>query len=328
MTILVCGANGQLGNSLRLLSVGSAHQFIFSGISDNKEIGQLHRIGGKDVPTDTLRLDITDATAIRKLISDRGVQVIINCAAYTDVEAAEDKPELARQLNVDAVRNLAEACKSADTLLVHISTDYVFGATSVNTPIRENASYCPQGIYAHSKADGERVIAASGCRAIIIRSSWLYSEFGHNFVKTMLALTASRPSVNVVCDQVGTPTYARNLASVILQLIDYHSTICASKQASATSSQVVPITQPSCAIYNYSDEGVCSWYDFATAIAQEAGQVDCQITPCRSSEYPSRVSRPAYSVLDKSLIRTTLQLRIPHWTLGVKQVLSALIDSL
>jgi len=284
MKVLVTGANGQLGRSLRRSFAGAQDDIVF---------------------TDVEELDITDLAAVRALVAAEGVDTIVNCAGYTNVDGAEDNPELARLLNVTAVENLAVAMKEVGGLLVHISTDYVFGGEVLNTPITESQKPAPQGVYAVTKLQGEEAIARVGCRHIIIRTAWLYSEYGKNFVKTMLQLTAEKPSLKVVFDQVGTPTYAGDLAEVIVKLLEIAG-------------------QAGNDVYHYTNEGVCSWYDFARAIAAYAGHTACDIQPCHSDEFPSKVHRPAYSVLDKSKIKSVLGITIPHWTDSLKVCLKAL----
>lgn len=283
MIILVTGANGQLGSELRTLSLLSGHKFIF---------------------TDVEELDITDGEAVSAMVERENVEAIINCAAYTNVDAAEDNPDLAELLNARAVGILASAMAARDGLLVHISTDYVFGGELYNTPCTEDMKGTPTGVYGFTKLHGEQAVMASGCKYIMIRTAWLYSEYGRNFVKTMLSLTGSRPVVNVVSDQVGTPTYALDLAKVILAAVDKY----------AASGDI-------CGIYHYSNEGVCSWYDFAYEVARLSGHTGCQVLPCHSSEFPSKVRRPAYSVLDKSKIKAALGIYVPHWTESLRECL-------
>ena len=270
MTVLVTGANGQLGSELRTLSSGEPHRFIF---------------------TDVAELDITSASAVSDMVRSEGVDVIVNCAAYTDVEGAEDNYDLAELLNATAVRNLADAMKACGGLLVHISTDYIFGGETYNEPCREDMSGAPTGVYGLTKLHGEQQIADSGCRSIIIRTAWLYSPYGRNFVKTIMRLSAERPELKVVFDQVGTPTYALDLAAAILKIL----------------------RSPVEGVYNYTNEGVCSWYDFARAIVSLSGNEGCEVRPCHSSEFPSRVKRPAYSVLDKTKIKETFGVSVPYW---------------
>lgn len=281
MNILVTGSNGQLGSEIRILSEGSADRFIF---------------------TDVEELDITDRAAVLGLVQREKIDVLVNCAAYTNVDAAEDNPALAELLNATAVAYLADAMASVGGLLVHISTDYVFGKEVYNTPCTEDMKGTPTGVYGRTKLLGEQAVLASGCRYVIIRTAWLYSEFGRNFLKTMLSLTASRPSVSVVFDQVGTPTYALDLARTILQIIP---------QAAASDEK--------CGIYHFSGEGVCSWYDFAYEIARLSGHTSCKVLPCHSAEFPSKVHRPAFSVLDKTKIKQTFGVSVPHWTESLRE---------
>lgn len=293
MNILVTGANGQLGNEMRIISKDSADNYIFTDVS------QLEGL-------ETTFLDITDLDAIRKIVADNHVNAIVNCAAWTNVDGAEDpeKYALVEQLNATAPENLAKAMKEVDGLLVHISTDYVFGGEPYNTPCREDQKGTPTGVYGHTKLHGEQNIIASGCKHVIIRTAWLYSEFGKNFVKTMLNLTATKPQLKVVFDQCGTPTYALDLANAIQHIL---ATIATTETP-----------EPYCGIYHFSNEGVCSWFDFTKMIAEYAGNNKCDIQPCHSDEFPSKVIRPAYSVLDKRKIKETFDFRIPYWTDSLK----------
>ena len=279
MNILVTGANGQLGNELRIVARGSSHRFVFTDVVD---------VPGQE----TVHLDITDLEAIRLLVKQETIDVIVNCAAYTNVDKAETDADLAELLNAKAPQNLAIAMKEAGGLLVHISTDYVFGKEPYNTPCREDMVGTPTGVYGLTKLHGEQNILASGCRYVIIRTAWLYSEFGKNFVKTMLNLTATKPELKVVFDQVGTPTYAYDLAEAIVRIIE----------------------RPVEGIYHYSNEGVCSWFDFTKMIAEYSGQTQCNIQPCHSDEFPSPVKRPSFSVLDKTKIKETFGVSVPYWT--------------
>ncbi len=308
MNILVTGANGQLGNELRVLSCGSADNYIFTDVNEAsaEQTEMLRRLAGDGVRSDTIRLDITDYEAIRAMVAAGKVDVIINCAAFTDVEGAESRRELAELLNATAPEHLARAMKEVGGTLFHISTDYVFGAEPYNVPCREDQKGTPTGVYGQTKLHGERKILDSGCKYVIIRTAWLYSEFGKNFLKTMLRLTAEKPELKVVFDQAGTPTYARDLAAAIL-------TILAGRGYEA---------HPG--IYHFSNEGVCSWYDFTKVIAQYAGHLGCDIRPCHSSEFPSKVIRPAYSVLDKTLIKQTFGVDVPYWTDGVRKCVEVL----
>lgn len=290
MNILVTGANGQLGNEIRLFAKDSADRYIFTDV--NKAEG-----------VETVYLDITDPGAVSAMVRDNEVKCIINCAAYTNVDAAESNEALAEKLNATAPENLARAMKEANGLLVHVSTDYVFGKEPYNTPCRETQKGTPTGVYGLTKLHGEQRIAATGCRHIIIRTAWLYSEFGKNFCKTMLTLTATKPQLKVVFDQCGTPTYAGDLAKAIVDII------------SARKGE---------GIYHYSNEGVCSWYDFTKMIAEYSGQTGCDIQPCHSDEFPSPVTRPAYSVLDKTKFKQTFGLEIPYWTDSLKKCITNL----
>ena len=270
--ILVTGANGQLGSEMRRLGMASPNEYIF---------------------TDVAELDITDGAAVKSFAAENNINVIVNCAAYTAVDKAEDDEAMAELINATAVRNLAEATKEVDATLFHVSTDYVFGAEG-NTPRTEDMPTNPLGVYGRTKLHGEQAIAEVGAKAIIIRTAWLYSEYGNNFLKTMLRLTKDRETLSVVFDQVGTPTYAGDLAMTIFSIIEgdyYRGNEC---------------------IYHFSNEGVCSWYDFAREIATAMGHT-CQINPCHSSEFPSKVTRPPYSVLDKTKIKRTFGVDIPHW---------------
>lgn len=291
MNILVTGANGQLGNEIRIISKDMADRFVFTDVS---------QVEGQE----TAFLDITDLAAVRGMVSREKIDVIINCAAYTNVDAAETNAALAERLNADAPRNLATVMAETGGLLVHVSTDYVFGREPYNTPCREDQKGTPTGVYGLTKLHGEQHIIASGCRHVIIRTAWLYSEFGRNFCKTMLHLTATKPELNVVFDQCGTPTYAYDLAGAIMTIVGRWSPDDA--------------TFP-CGVYHYSNEGVCSWYDFTKMIAEYAGRTSCNIRPCHSDEFPSPVTRPAYSVLDKTKIKETFGIGIPYWTESLRR---------
>lgn len=270
--ILVTGANGQLGSEMRRLGEISPNEYIF---------------------TDVAELDITDKDAVIAFTQQNNINVIVNCAAYTNVDKAEDDEATAELINATAVRNLAEAAKSVDAILFHVSTDYVFGSEG-NTPRTEDMPLNPLGAYGRTKLHGEQAIAEVGAKAIIIRTAWLYSEYGNNFLKTMLRLTKEKETLNVVFDQVGTPTYAGDLAMTIFSIIegDYYN--------------------GNEGVYHFSNEGVCSWYDFAQEISTAMGH-KCQISPCHSNEFPSKVTRPPYSVLDKTKIKRTFGVDIPHW---------------
>lgn len=285
MNILVTGANGQLGSALRLVAAQSADRYIFTDVSE---------------------LDITDAAAIERMVTTNSIGIIINCAAYTNVDKAEDDREQAERINATAVAYLAAVMKRHDGWLIHVSTDYVFGGGLYNTPCKEDRQGKPTGVYGETKLHGEQAIARIGCHHIIFRTAWLYSEFGKNFVKTMLNLTATQPELKVVFDQTGTPTYARDLAETIFEMVE-------SRKYTGNEG-----------IYHYSNEGVCSWYDFTKTIAELAGHTSCDILPCHSDEFSSKVKRPAYSVLDKTKIKTTFGIRIPYWTDSLKKCLQNL----
>ena len=273
MNILVTGANGQLGCEMRRLGAVSPNNYIF---------------------TDVAELDITDASAVLVAVKENGIEAIVNCAAYTNVDKAESDEETAELINATAVGNLARAMKEVGGTLFHVSTDYVFGCDG-NTPRTEDMPLNPLGVYGRTKLHGEQAILESGCKALILRTAWLYSEYGNNFLKTMMRLTAEREQLNVVFDQVGTPTYAGDLALAIFSIIE------------------AGVYEGNEGIYHFSNEGVCSWYDFAVEIASAAGNTGCRINPCHSSEFPSPVTRPPYSVLDKTKIKNTFDIDIPHW---------------
>ena len=285
MNILVTGANGQLGREMRLTAKESSHHYIFTDVAPAEGL-------------ETILLDITDRNAVEQMVSEEQVGAIVNCAAWTDVDACETDSVMAakaERINALAPAILAQAMRDVNGLLVHISTDYVFGLEPYNTPCNEEQKGTPTGVYGHSKLRGEMVIRNSGVQYIILRTSWLYSEYGRNFCRTMMKLTAEKPQVNVVFDQTGTPTYALDLAQAITTILERES------------------WRGNTGIYTYSNEGVCSWYDFAMTIRKMAGHEACQINPCHSSEYPSPVKRPAYSVLDKSKFKQTFHLSIPYW---------------
>ena len=273
MNILVTGANGQLGREMQRLSAVSPNNYTF---------------------TDVAELDVTDAGAVRQAVAQTRAEVIVNCAAYTDVERAEEDEPTAELLNHKAAGNLAAAAKATGATLFHVSTDYVFDGTA-HLPYTEDAPTAPLGVYGRTKLAGERAVAESGCKYLTFRTAWLYSEYGHNFLKTMLRLTSERDTLQVVFDQIGTPTYAGDLALAIFSIIE-------SERYAGNEG-----------VYHFTDEGVCSWYDFATEIAAAAGHDSCHIIPCHTSEFPTKAARPAYSVLDKTKIKTTFQMDIPHW---------------
>ncbi|MDE5585492.1 MAG: dTDP-4-dehydrorhamnose reductase [Muribaculaceae bacterium] len=285
MNILVTGANGQLGNCIRNAAKNSKDNYIF---------------------TDVAELDITDSDAVKKAVKDHDIKVIVNCAAYTNVDKAESDAEFAELLNAKAVRNLADAVKANDGTLIHVSTDYVFGGSQGNTPRTEEEPVNPTGVYGLTKLHGEQQINESGVKALIFRTAWLYSEYGKNFVKTMLYLTSTKPELNVIFDQVGTPTYAQDLADFIVGIIEEDK--LDGKEG----------------IYHYSNEGVCSWFDFTKMIADIAGNKGCDIRPCHSDEFPSPVTRPSYSVLDKTKVKETFGIRVPYWTDSLKKCIANL----
>lgn len=293
MTVLVTGANGQLGNEMRIVSKDSKDKYIFTDVVE---------IEGQE----TTRLDITSLDAIREIVKAQDVKVVINCAAWTNVDGAEDpeKYELVELLNAKAPENLAIAMKEVGGLLVHISTDYVFGGDPYNTPCKEDQKGTPTGVYGVTKLHGEQKIRATGVDYLIFRTAWLYSEFGKNFVKTMLNLTSTKPQLKVVFDQVGTPTYAYDLAKAIFDIIEQRK------------------FEGNTGIYHYSNEGVCSWFDFTKMIAEYSGQTACDIQPCHSEEFPSPVKRPSYSVLDKTKVKETFGVGVPYWTDSLKRCLS------
>lgn len=318
MNILITGANGQLGNELRLLAgrrcpsrLDREAHFLFTDVVDasDESVAMLRRLGGPDIDISTRRLDITDLEAVRSMVREEQIGAIVNCAAFTNVDAAEERAELAELLNAKAPENLALAMKETGGLLVHVSTDYVFGAEPYNRPCREDQTGTPTGVYGQTKLHGEQAIRRVGCKHVILRTAWLYSEFGKNFVRTMLHLTATKPQLKVVFDQCGTPTYAGDLAAAILTIL----------------------ARPVSGTYHYSNEGVCSWYDFTKMIAEMADQIShggrsaCDIQPCHSDEFPSPVRRPAYSVLDKTLIKSTFGLSIPYWTDSLRRCIASLV---
>ncbi len=302
MTILVTGANGQLGNEMRLVAQTSKDTYIFTDVNQVEGL-------------ETTYLDITDREAVLQMVQQNGVNAIVNCAAYTNVDAAESNEALAEKLNADAPENLALAMKAVNGLLVQISTDYVFGKEPYNVPCREEQKGTPTGVYGMTKLHGEQKIQVTGCDYVIIRTAWLYSEFGKNFCKTMLNLTATKPALKVVFDQVGTPTYALDLARAIeVVLADY-----ANQQGGKYGKT---------GVYHFSNEGVCSWFDFTKMIAEYSGQTACDVQPCHSDEFPSPVTRPAYSVLDKTKIKETFGVKVPYWTDSLKKCISRIEKNL
>lgn len=290
-----------MGNEMRIVSKESQDNYIFTDVVE---------VDGQE----TTILDITNLNDIRKVVSENDVKVIVNCAAWTNVDAAESNEALAEKLNAEAPKNLAIAIKENNGLLVHISTDYVFGGDPYNTPCKEDQKGTPTGVYGLTKLHGEQGIIATNCNYVILRTAWLYSEFGKNFVKTMLNLTATKPQLKVVFDQVGTPTYALDLANAISVIIEDY------KQETANFNQWASYTNNG--IYHYSNEGVCSWYDFTKMIAEIAGNTNCDIQPCHSDEFPSPVKRPAFSVLDKTKVKETFGIKVPYWTDSLRKCMS------
>lgn len=294
MNILVTGANGQLGNEMRIVTKGSKDRYIFTDVVEVEGL-------------ETTILDITNLDAIRKMVSENDIKVIVNCAAYTNVDKAETDQEFCELLNAKAPENLAIAMKEVNGLLVHISTDYVFGGDPYNTPCKEEQKGTPTGVYGLTKLHGEENIQQTGVDYLIFRTAWLYSEFGKNFVKTMMNLTSSKPQLKVVFDQVGTPTYAYDLAKAIFDIIENRK------------------FEGNTGTYHFSNEGVCSWYDFTKMIAEIAGNSSCDIQPCHSDEFPSPVKRPAFSVLDKTKVKETFEMSIPYWTDSLRICMSNML---
>lgn len=285
MKILITGANGQLGNEMRLLSKES-----------NKEDSYFF--------TDVAELDITNLLDIRAFVKLNNINVIVNCAAYTNVDKAEDDVELCDLINNKAVENLAIVAKEHDCVLIHVSTDYVFSGKG-NLPCTEEQATSPLGVYGKTKLEGEDAIRRVGCKYLIFRTAWLYSEFGNNFVKTMIRLTTEKDSLKVVFDQVGSPTYAGDLGKLIFSIIEKRQ------------------YEQHQGIYHFSNEGVCSWYDFAKEISFIAG-TDCDIQPCHSDEFPSKVTRPAFSVLDKTKVKRYFQFEVPYWKVSLTKCINKL----
>ena len=289
--ILITGANGQLGHEMRNVLAGDPRfKAIFTDVA------------GDDIVT----LDITDEAAVQQIVAQNAIGIIINCAAYTAVDAAEDNEALASRLNADAVGILARVAKRHGARIVHISTDYVFDGQGC-VPYTEEMPTCPQSAYGRTKLDGEhQLIDTLGDDAVILRTAWLYSPYGKNFVKTMLTLGKDKPMLKVVFDQVGSPTCARDLASAIVTVItadEWHS-----------------------GIYHYSNEGVISWYDFTLAIHRMAGITGCDVQPCHSDEFPAKAHRPAYSVLDKTKFKTTYSVTVPYWLDSLEETINSLLN--
>jgi len=286
--ILVTGANGQLGSELQVLSKKLKHHFYFTDIDE---------------------LDLTNISAIQKFFKGRGISICINCAAYTAVDQAENDIKNATAINVTTVKNLAEVCANYNVLLLHISTDYVFGGNKCR-PYLETDKAKPINVYGQTKHEGEIQALRKNNATIIIRTSWLYSSFGANFVKTMLRVGSEKSSLKVIFDQIGTPTYAADLAEALIQIVD--RTIAESNNISKY-----------LGIFNYSNEGIASWYDFAMEIFMLSG-ITCEVKPIRTEDYPTASKRPHFSVLDKSKIKSTFGLTIPHW----KESLAVCINKL
>lgn len=289
MNILVTGANGQLGHEMQRVAKSSNHNYIFTDVADGYE-----------------KLDITNIEDIRNMVKKNNVDIIVNCAAYTNVDKAESDYDTANLINNTAAGNLATAIKEAGGTLIHISTDYVFQGDR-NTPCQEDWTTNPLGVYGKTKLAGEAAIATTGCNSIIIRTAWLYSQWGKNFVKTMQSLTATHDTLKVVFDQVGTPTFAGDLADVIAHIINTGQT-------------------DKTGIYHFSNEGVCSWYDFAKLICKLSGNT-CDINPCYSEEFPSPVKRPHFSVLDKKKIKETFGIKVPYWTDSLEVCIKQLAEA-
>lgn len=293
MNLLITGAMGQLGHELQVLAPQyPEHHFVFTDIAATDDaLAPIHA------------LDITDQSAFAQMVESHNIDVIINCAAYTNVDASETNAEMADRLNHKAVAGMAEVAQQHGAWLMHISTDYVFGAEPYNTPCRETQTGTPTGVYGATKLQGEKAIIAAGCKHIIVRTAWLYSTHGKNFPKTILGLLDTRPEIKVVFDQVGTPTSARDLAKALIHIVANGG-----------------LQPENVGIYHYSNEGACSWYDFAMAIRRLRPESSCKVLPCHSDEFPSPVRRPAYSVLDKSKIKATFHLEIPHWLDSLNEI--------
>ena len=312
MNILVTGANGQLGNEMRLIASQLKTQkpeltFLFTDVCEASDEAKamLRTMASDDVDTSTTILDITNFEAISQLVTQNSIHACVNCAAWTNVDACETDEKLAalaEKLNADAPENLAKVMKEVDGWLIQISTDYVFGKEPYNVPCGPDQKGTPTGVYGTTKLHGEQKIIATGCKHVIIRTAWLYSEFGKNFCKTMLNLTATKSALKVVFDQCGTPTYALDLANAIITILE----------------------KPQVGVFHFSNEGVCSWYDFTQMIAKIAGNSNCDIQPCYSSEYPSPVTRPAYSVLDKRTIKEVFGVKVPYWVDSLEKCIANL----
>lgn len=280
-----------LGNTIQVVAKESKDQYLFTDVCEGYQ-----------------KLDITNLEEVRRTVKENNIECIINCAAWTNVDGAETAGDIVEMLNATAPENLAKAIKEVNGLLVHVSTDYVFGGDPYNTPCKEDQKGTPTGVYGLTKLHGEEKIMAVGGKYIIVRTAWLYGEFGKNFVKTMMNLTATKPELKVVFDQCGTPTYAVDLAKAIFDIVENRK------------------YEENTGIYHFSNEGVCSWYDFAKAIAEFAGNTSCNIQPCHSNEFPSPVTRPAYSVFDKTKIKTTFGTSVPYWIDSLKKCVANLLN--
>ena len=337
MNILVTGANGQLGCEMRLVAAldnAAGDNYIFTDINDvtpeqEAMLGKLveRELAEGKVDVATRKLDITNQVEVKRVVVEEKIDVIVNCAAYTNVDAAESNYELAELLNAKAPENLAMAIAEVGGLLVHISTDYVFGKEPYNIPCREDQKGTPTGVYGLTKLHGEQKIMAAGCKYVILRTAWLYSEFGKNFCRTMLNLLATKTALNVVFDQAGTPTYAADLAAAIAVILkDYALETCCGSEC-MKGEKIMEGNYSKTGIYNYSNEGVCSWFDFTKMIQRISGEqrMNCKVQPCHSSEFPSPVVRPAYSVLDKSKVKETFGIGVPYWVDSLEKCLTNLL---
>ena len=297
-TILVTGASGQLGNEMQLQAQQYPHhRWIFTDVVAHPALGAVD--GGSSA---VAPLDITDRAAVSAFVEANAVDIIVNCAAYTAVDRAETDADKARLLNATAPGYLAEAIERRGGQLIQISTDYVFDGTA-HTPYTEDQAPCPASVYGRTKFEGEQAVSAANPSSMIIRTAWLYSPFGNNFVKTMLRLGREKSELGVVFDQIGTPTYARDLAIAIM---------------AAISQGIVP------GIYHFTDEGVTSWYDFTRAIHRLAAITTCHVRPLHTAEYPTPAARPHYSVLDKTKIKRTYNLEIPYWEDSLRECIESL----
>ena len=287
--ILVTGSNGQLGNEIRRISANHENNFRFFF-------------------TDVAELDITDLKAVDSFIKENNIKYIINCAAYTAVDKAEDDVDLCYKINRDAVANLGQAATNNNAKVIHISTDYVYDGTA-NKPYVETDTVNPQSVYGKSKQEGEAELLKACANSIIIRTAWLYSIFGNNFVKTMIKLGKEHETLNVVADQRGTPTYGTDLAKTIVKILDF-----------SEANGFKP------GIYHYSNEGATTWYDFTLAIHKEAGINTCKVNPITTEQYPVKATRPKYSVLDKTKIKSTFNLTIPKWEESLNNCIKELLS--